>query len=229
MPSQPPPIVHALRFRWLTPAYDLVVACTTRERTVKAALLAQAHIQSDHRVLDLASGTGTLAIWAKHRQPSAEVIGIDADPAIISIARSKAERERVDVRFDEGYSTALPYGEETFDRVLSSLFFHHLSRVEKQATLAEVYRILRPGGELHVADWGKASGPLMRTAFFAIQLLDGFANTQDNVDGRLEPMFGAVGFIAVSEVARFGTVLGTLSLFRAVKPRPTSSTSVSSD
>jgi ubiquinone/menaquinone biosynthesis C-methylase UbiE len=206
MPTQPPPIVHALRFRWLNPAYDLVVAATTRERAVKAALLAQARIEPEHRVLDLASGTGTLAILAKHRQPRAEVVGIDADPAIISIARSKALRARVDVRFDEGYSTALPYGDATFDRVLSSLFFHHLSRADKQATLAEAYRVLRPGGELHVADWGKASGPAMRFAFLAIQLLDGFANTQDNVDGRLEPMFGAAGFTAASEAARFGTV-----------------------
>ncbi len=219
MPTQPPPIVHALRFRWLNPAYDLVVATTTRERTVKAALLAQARIEPEHRVLDLASGTGTLAILAKRRQLRAEVVGIDADPAIISIARAKAQGERVDVRFDEGYSTALPYGDATFDRVLSSLFFHHLSRADKQATLAEAYRVLRPGGELHVADWGKASGPAMRVAFLAIQLLDGFANTQDNVEGRLEAMFGAAGFIAVLEVARFGTVFGTVSIFRAVKPR----------
>ena len=99
------------------------------------------------------------------------------------------------------------------------MFFHHLSRADKQATLAEIYRVLRPGGELHVADWGKASGPLMRFAFLAIQLLDGFANTQDNVDGRLEPMFGAAGFTAVSQGSRFRTVFGTLTPFRAVKPR----------
>ena len=86
MPTQAPPIVHALRFRWLTPAYDLVVAATPCERTVKAALLAQARIASTHRVLDLASGTGTLAILAKRRQPGAEIIAIDADSAITSIA-----------------------------------------------------------------------------------------------------------------------------------------------
>lgn len=70
-----------------------------------------------------------------------------------------------------------------------------------------------------MADWGKASGPLMRSAFFAIQLLDGFANTRDNVDGRLEAMFGAAGFIAISEVVRFETVFGTLTLIRAAEPR----------
>ena len=69
-----------------------MVAATTRERTVKAALWAQARIESGHRVLDLASGTGTLAILAKHRQPGAEIVGIDADPAIISIARSADRR-----------------------------------------------------------------------------------------------------------------------------------------
>jgi len=219
MPSQSPAIVHALRFRWLTSVYDLVVAATTRERVVKAALLSQARIEPEDRVLDLASGTGTLAILAKQRQPRAEVVGIDADPAIMAIARAKAGKHRVNVRFDQGHSTALPYGDATFDRVLSSLFLHHLGQADKQATLAEVYRVLTPGGELHVADWGPASGPLMRFAFFAIQLLDGFANTRDNVDGRLPAMFAAAGFIAVSEAARFETVFGTLALIRAAKPR----------
>lgn len=65
----------------------------------------------------------------------------------------------------------------------------------------------------------------MRFAFGAIQLLDEFANTQGNFDGRLEPMFGAECFIAVSEVAQFES----LSLFGAVKPRRTSFTPASVD
>ena len=210
-------IVPALRYFWLTPAYDFVVAATTRERIVKMSLLEQARLEPGHRVLDLASGTGTLSIWAKLRQPHACLVGIDADPAILAIARSKLRREGVDVQFDQGRSTALPYPDASFDRVLSSLFFHHLSWEDKQATATEVYRVLRPGGELHVADWGLAKGPLARTAFLAIQLLDGFVNTQDNVNGRLESLFQGAGFTEVSELSRFGTIFGILSLYRAVK------------
>ena len=212
-----PRIVPALRFHWLTPAYDFVVAATTRERIVKMSLLDQARIEPGHCMLDLASGTGTLSVWAKLRQPHACVVGVDVDPAILAIARSKVRREGVNVSFDQGRSTSLPYADASFDRVLSSLFFHHLSWEDKQATVAEVYRVLRPGGELHVADWGPANGPLARTAFLAIQLLDGFANTQDNVDGRLESLFHGAGFTEVSELTRFGTIFGILSLYRAVK------------
>ena len=212
-----PHIVPALRFHRLTPAYDFVVAATTRERIIKMSLLDQAHIEPRHCVLDLASGTGTLSIWAKLRQPQACVFGIDADPAILAIARSKSHREGVDVKFAQGRSTFLPYADASFDRVLSSLFFHHLSWEDKQATAAEVYRVLRPGGELHVADWGLAKGSLARTAFLTIQLLDGFVNTQDNVNGRLESLFQSAGFTKVSELCRFATIFGILSLYRAAK------------
>ncbi|MBI2750432.1 MAG: hypothetical protein HYX43_14175 [Burkholderiales bacterium] len=90
------------------------------------------------------------------------------------------------------------------------------------------FRMNRPAPRIPT-ERPKASGPLMRFAFLAIQLLDGFANTQDSFDGRPEPMFGAESFIAVSEVAWFGTVFGPLSLFRAVNPRRTPFTPASID
>lgn len=210
--------VPALRFHWLTPAYDVVVAATTRERHVKEALMAQANLSAGQRVLDLACGTGTLALWIKRRHPDLEVSGIDGDPAILSIARRKALQAGVSVRFDHGLSHQMPYADASFDRVLSSLFFHHLSWPQKQRTASEVHRMLRPGGELHVADWGRASGLVMRGAFLAIQLLDGVANTRDNVEGRLVELFQSSGFDAVSQLQAFSTVFGTLALYRAVRP-----------
>jgi SAM-dependent methyltransferase len=105
---------------------------------------------------------------------------------------------------------AAPFG-------LAALVFHHLSWQQKQRTAREIYRVLRPGGELHVADWGRASGPLMRGAFLAIQLLDGFANTRNNVEGRLVELFQTSGFGEVSQPQSFSTVFGTLALYRAVR------------
>lgn len=211
--------VPALGFHWLTPAYDVVVRIATRERSFKTALIEQAHIGPDHEVLDLACGTGTLAIWIKQRQPRANVRGIDGDPNILAIASRKAKDASVPIVFDRGLSFSLPYPVASFDRVLSSLFFHHLSWRDKQRTARELYRVIRPGGQLHVADWGRASGPLMRAAFCAIQLLDGFENTQGNVEGRLIELFRAAGFADVSEQQTFATVFGTLSLYRAVRAR----------
>lgn len=209
--------VPALGFHWLTPAYDVVVRLTTREKIFKPALIEQANMEPAQEVLDLACGTGTLAILAKKSHPQANVTAIDGDPNILTIADRKAKQANVAIHFDHGLSFSLPYSNERFDCVLSSLFFHHLSWSDKQRTARELYRVLRPGGELHVADWGRATGLLMRGAFFAVQVLDGFKNTQDNVDGKLIELFQNAGFYRVSEERTFSTMFGTLSLYRAVK------------
>jgi len=216
--QQPVGYVPALGFRWLTPAYDAVVRYTTRESTFKSALLDQAQIAPDHRVLDLACGTGTLAIQAKLRVPGASITGLDGDPEMLARARAKATRAGAVIAFDEGLSYALPYEDGIFDRVLSSLFFHHLVRSDKLRTLAEIARVLKPGGELHVADWGAAANPLMRAAFVSIQVLDGFDNTSDNVRGLLPAFMREAGLVDVEEVRRFSTMWGTLSCYRGARP-----------
>ena len=210
--------VPALGFHWLTPAYDLAVRLTTRERSFKSALIKQAAIGPGHQVLDLACGTGTLAIWIKQRVPEAGVIGLDADPRVLEVAERKARKAGVDVQFCEGYSTALPWEGGRFDRVLSSLFFHHLNWDDKRRTAVEVRRVLKAGGQLHVADWGQARNPLMRAAFLTVQVLDGFENTRDNVAGRLPELFTGAGLAGAAERRRFSTVLGTLSLYSAAAP-----------
>lgn len=210
--------VPALGFRWLTPLYDDVVRVTTRERAFKLALLDQAGLVPGQEVLDLACGTGTLTLWAKQRTPGLRLTGLDGDAEVLERARAKALAAGLEIDFDEGLSTALPYPDRRFDRVLSSLFFHHLDRDSKQRSLAQAFRVLKPGGELHIADWGRAASPLMRVAYFAIQLLDGFENTADNVNGLMPDLIQAAGFSAASETRRFSTMWGTLSLYRAIRP-----------
>ena len=78
--------------------------------------------------------------------------------------------------------------------------------------------VLRPGGTLHVADWGEASNRLMRVLFFQIQLLDGFENTASNVQGELPRLMRNAGFEEVSEHRTFSTVFGTMSLYEANRP-----------
>lgn len=210
--------VPALGYRWLTPLYDTVVRYTTREAAFKSALLKQAGIRAGHSVLDLACGTGTLAIEAKRSTSEACITGVDGDPEVLARAQRKASDAGVDLTLDQALSWSLAYRDASFDRVLCSLFFHHLSRLDKQRTLVEVHRVLRPGGELHVADWGKAANPLMRAAFVSIQLLDGFSNTRDNVIGMLPDLIAEAGLVDVTETRRFSTMWGTLSLYRANKP-----------
>jgi len=210
--------VPALRFHWLTPYYDVIVGVTTRETTFKYALINQANIKPGNQVLDLASGTGTLSLWIKKHQPQAIVTGIDGDENILSLAIRKAHKENLSVKFEKALSYNLPFPDSHFDRVVSSLFFHHLAWEDKLKTAKEIFRVLKPGGELHIADWGKAQNILMRGLFFFIQILDGFKNTQDNISGKLIPLFEESGFINVKQQNTFSTIFGTMSLYCSVKP-----------
>lgn len=199
----------------LTPIYDLFVRLLLREGQLKRELIEQARIDSGQRVLDLGAGTGTLAIMIKQAHPDADVTGLDADPEVLAIAREKASRAGVDVAFDLGDASALPYPDASFDRVLSSLVFSLLSSEVKRLAASEAYRVLRGGGELYVADFGPP-----RTAWGRLlaRRMIRFEPIVDNLAGRLPAIFREAGFQDAGESARLATVLGTLSILRGRKP-----------
>ncbi len=213
-----PNFVPALGYHFLTPLYDVVVGATTRERSFKQALIRQANLKPGQQVLDLGSGTGTLAIWIKQHQPLLSITGVDLDPAVLAIASRKARAANLEICFERAPSYDLPFPASHFDRVVSSLFFHHLPWQDKLRTARELVRVLKPGGELHVADWGRPANIVMRGLFLMIQCLDGFETTRDNAAGRLVALFEEAGFTDVAEQRTFSTIYGTMALYRAVKP-----------
>lgn len=212
--------IPALGLHGLTPFYDSVVAFTTRERAFKQALIRLAAVKAAERVLDVGCGTGTLAVAIKQAAPEAIVTGLDADEAMLARARRKARLGGAAVDFVRGDSRALPWADNSFDKVVSSLFFHHLEREDKGLTLREILRVLRPGGELLVADWGRADG-FRRVMFYVVQLVDGFAGTQDNVAGRLPEFFARADFRDISVAAEIAAPLGSIALYRAVRSATT--------
>ena len=216
--ARPADYLPAVRFDFLTPVFDVFVRGTTRERTFKQRLLDQARLAAGLDVLDIGSGSGTLAVWAKQREPGLRIRGLDGDPAIIGQAVRKAERAGLEIAFDEGLSYELPYEDASFDRILSSLFFHHLVLSDKERTIAEVTRVLRPGGELHVADWGEARSLPEKLGAAAIRKFDGDEPTRDNLAGRLPELFEAGGLADARERDRVAAPLGVVSLYSARRP-----------
>lgn len=212
-------IIPALGYRWLTPLYDPLLRFVLREQAFKHALIEQAALAPRQHVLDLGCGTGTLTLMIKRAQPEAHVFGLDPDPRVLERARAKAAGAGLVVNFDLGLADSLVYTAELFDRVLSSLMFHHLTPAQKRAALREVRRVLRPGGTLHIADWGPPQNAAMRGAFLFVQLLDGRETTADHLAGRLPRYLVEAGFAAVAETGRFATAGGTLCLYRAERPR----------
>jgi ubiquinone/menaquinone biosynthesis C-methylase UbiE len=166
------------------------------------------------RVLDLGAGTGTLAILIKQIQPDAQVTGIDGDKAILAIAREKASNSCTDIAFELGDVVALPYSDQSFDRVLSTLVTSVLGREEKRFAICEAYRVLACGGELHIADfgpphtfWGRMVAPLVRL----------FEPVSDNLDGLLPVMLREAGFVNVGTIARYATLFGSISILSGRK------------
>jgi len=210
--------IPALRFDALTRFYDPVVAATTRERTFKRRLVEQVALQPGQRLLDVGCGTGTLTLLLKQSCPEAEVYGLDGDAKTLAIARRKAEEQRLSIEWREGLSWRLGVPDATFDHVTSSLLLHHLDFEGKMTTLVAMRRSLKPGGMLHIADWGRAHDPFMRAVFVGVQLLDGFKTTADNVRGKLPEYIARAGFVDVKESLRLRTPLGSISLYRAVAP-----------
>ena len=206
--------VTALRVPALTRFYDPIVALTTRESTFKERLIEQAAPAPGERILDLGCGTGTLALLIKKRQPKSELSGLDADPEMLTRARAKAEASALEIHFDEGFADRLPYPDASFHKVVSTLFFHHLERGVKEKTAAELARVLRPGGELHVADWGRPTNALMRGLSLSIRLLDGFEPTRDNFSGALPSIFEQAGLTAVEQTGGMPTLFGTIAFYR---------------
>ncbi len=209
--------IPALSYDWLTPFYDTAVRLTTREKIFKKALVEQAKIKAGHRVLDLA-WTGTLTILIKNTQPQAAVVGIDGDAKILEIAKTKAKKSGVEIRFDEGMSFDLPYEDESFERVVSSLFFHHLTRENKLKTLREVKRVLKSNGEFHIADWGLPANLLMKGSSYLIQLFDGSETTADSFNGLLPKLMTDAGFETVEETNYYNSLFGTIRLHKSRKP-----------
>ena len=123
-----------------------------RELRQRTANLAQ--LQPGDAVLDVGCGTGTLAMEVPRRVGRAgRVAGVDPGTEQIARARAKAARHNVPIEFQIGVIEQLPFPDQTFDVVFSTLMMHHLPAPLKRQGLAEIARVLKPGGRLVIADF----------------------------------------------------------------------------
>lgn len=195
---------------WFLPLYDPIVQLLGVGRA-REALLDQAALRPNDRVLDVGCGTGTLVVMIKRRHPDVDVVGLDPDPKALARGRRKAERAALSVQLDRGFSDELPYPRASFDRVFSSFMFHHLEPDGKEKTLREIRRVLKPGGSLHLLDFG---GPESGADGFWARLLHSSHRLKDNAEGRILTLMNQAGLADPKKVGHRTMVFGRIATTR---------------
>jgi ubiquinone/menaquinone biosynthesis C-methylase UbiE len=209
--SAPRKYLPAAGHDWLLPFYDAFVGLLGFE-AYQRALVEPANLRPGQRVLDIGCGTGSLVVLLARRHPDVEVVGLDPDARALARAQRKARRAGVTVRLDRGFAESLPHGPGSFDHVFSSFMLHHLQPEQKVQALREVRRVLKPGGMVHLLDFGGAGAPPHGVLARVLHLGQ---HAADNFHGRIAALMAEAGLAGATEVAHRLTLFGPIAWYRA--------------
>lgn len=209
-----------LGFAALTPLYDRIIRGLTRESIWRAKLVDCLGARQGETILDVGSGTGSLAIAVTSAEPGCLFRGIDPDAAAVEIARCKAATAGSPATFETGWFGGTPSRDrDRVDKIVCSLVLHQVPLAEKRRLLRTMLDWLKPGGQLFVADYGAQTSTAMRLAFrLTVQLLDGKEDTQPNADGLLPLLIQEAGFLEPLSLECIDTFTGRIEIIEAAKP-----------
>jgi ubiquinone/menaquinone biosynthesis C-methylase UbiE len=182
--------------RW-APYYDFAVNLTTLGHALRLRKLTvdNALIKPGDSVLDVGCGTGEVTLLAKTRAKDGKVYGIDPAPEMIAVARKKATRKKLEIDFRVGVIESLPFPDASIDVVTSSLMMHHLPEDLKVRGLAEIYRVLKPGGCLLIADFMRPTGSFLNHLFIAFTRHQGLKSGIED----LQKLLKGAGFRQITQ------------------------------
>jgi ubiquinone/menaquinone biosynthesis C-methylase UbiE len=205
--------VPAAGKHWRLPFYDLMAKLLGAD-AARVPLAEQAACRPGDRVLEIGCGTGSLLLLMNRMQPTADLVGLDPDAAALAIAERKARRAGASFQLDQGFADEMPYPDGSFDRVLSSFMFHHLSRGVKQNTLREVRRVLKPGGRFDMVDF--APGGSGRRGITA-HLIHADRHLKDNAEDRVLAMMRDAGLSEARLLTQRPSRIGSAAYYRATR------------
>jgi ubiquinone/menaquinone biosynthesis C-methylase UbiE len=187
-----------------------------RENKLREMTVDLAQVKSGDSVLEIGCGTGTLTLAAKHKAgPSGKVYGIDIIPGMIELSRQKAANAKLDVAFQLGSIDNIPFPDNQFDVVMCSFMIFHMSEAVRRKGIEEIYRVLKPEGQLMVLDLNLPDRHVTRAL---VKLFLGFMFEHDLKE--LIPLMEASGFsgaeLQQAKYRVFG--LPILSFVRGRKP-----------
>ncbi len=209
----------ALGFAALSPLYDWAILRLTREHIWRHEFVNQISAQPSDSIIDVGSGTGSLAVDLLQRSPKTSYIGIDPDADIVKRAQIKADKAEICAQFETGFFSADLLANKSVNKIISSLVFHQVPLDEKQRIIDLAYEKLPKNGEIHIADYGLQKSLLMKFLFrITVQLIDGVRDTTPNAQGILPVLLAKAGFMDIRETRRIPTLTGTICMYMARKP-----------
>lgn len=194
----------------------MVIALLTRERKWRAALVEAIDPSPGDRILDIGSGTGSLAIALHKACPGVRYVGVDPDADAVQRASEKTKCLSGNIRFQECFFSAdHGYFDDPPNKIVSSLVLHQVPFAEKRRIIFDARNLLASNGSLFIADYGCQKG-LQRVLFRAtVQAIDGVTNTQSNADGILARLLAESDFQTIDMGKQFVTMTGTITILVA--------------
>lgn len=185
IPPPRPPLRHALStqtgkqayvrrlFSVIAPRYDLMTVLLSfgQDRRWKRRLASMARVRTGGRVLDVACGTGDIAFEAA--AAGAKVTGLDVTSGMLDLAVRRPEASRVRVCFVRGDMAALPFPDGSFEIVTTGYGLRNVP--DLPGALAEIRRVLAPGGCLLSLDFNRPANPLVRAVYLGYLTVIGSA------------------------------------------------------
>lgn len=207
---------HGVTMNYAAPVYDFYCSLLGLGAEFRHETLRHAGLRPGQRVLDVGCGTGVLTrLAAQVVGDTGEAVGIDPSPAMLRIARRNAGAERSRALFKVAAIEALPFEEARFDVVFSSCMLHHLTPDLKRAGLAEVHRVLKPGGRFVAVDVDRPAVWWVWPIVWPLLLMP---MTASNLRGEIPGFLRGAGFDPVTHRGRWKKLL---SFWVAIKPKST--------
>ncbi len=197
-------------FATIADRYDLITVLLSGglDKRWKRRLVAKIPAPKDAAALDLACGTGDIAF--ELAAAGSRVIGVDITPRMVRLASLKPQRFRHDVSFVTGDMMALPIPDATFDVVTTGYGLRNVP--DLAGALAEIHRVLRPGGLLLSLDFDKPTNRVVRSVYLAYltavgsilgAVLHGDPDTYRYIPESIQRYPGAAGVCALARTAGF--------------------------